>query len=106
MNVDVTALYAPSVAQVGLPSASVPPDYWGSCRTLRSSKALRSHKEECNLRDLPVQAVKPLVLLPTSMPVSDKNRKRAMQMLCNEVFVTKRHRHHRFLVTFMKDVVY
>ena len=49
MDMDVTALYAPSMAQVGLPSASMPPDYWGSSRTLRSSKALHSHKSKYNV---------------------------------------------------------
>ncbi len=60
MDVDVTALYAPSMAQIGLPSASMPPDYWGSDRTSRCSKALHSHKSKYNLCDLPMLVLKTL----------------------------------------------
>ena len=58
MAMDVTALYAPSMAHRGLPSASMPPDYWVSGRTLRCSKALRSHKSKYHLCNLSVQILK------------------------------------------------
>ena len=58
MYMDVTALYAPSMAQIGLPSASMPPDYWESDRTLRCSMVLHSHKSKYNVCNLLTQTLK------------------------------------------------
>ena len=43
METDATALYAPSMAQIGLSPASVPPNCCFMGRTLRRSKLLHSH---------------------------------------------------------------
>ena len=53
MDMDVTALYAPSMAQIGLSVGVRAAGLLSIGRTLRCSKALHSHKSKYNFCDLP-----------------------------------------------------
>ena len=58
MCTDVTALYAPSMAQTGLSVGIRADGLLVMGRTLRRSNILRSHKSEYKFFNLPMQALK------------------------------------------------